>query len=136
MAVLGESGLVSLAIMSCGVTSGTLTPTAPSSSAGNSSIPVHQNYHQPNADPPFATQALAHDLEKQWAVRDPVLFPYDAADDVLRLWPPVIGITAEFDQYRASSEAFHSRLAKSGRLLESICYPGCNHAFMCNLRYN
>ena len=64
-----------------------------------------------------------------------MLFPTAAKDEVLRLWPPTLLISAEWDPYVVANERFAKRLKRSGRLLENVVYPGANHAFFCNFNF-
>ena len=73
--------------------------------------------------------AQGQDYTKQWKEKDPVLFPLEASEEILRKWPPFITQSAEYDIYEASIEDFNPRLRKAGRLLESKCYHGANHGF-------
>ena len=73
--------------------------------------------------------AKGKDYTKQWEEKDPVLFPLEASDQILRQWPPFITLSAEYDIYEASIVAFYPRLQKAGRLVDNKCYHGCNHGF-------
>lgn len=48
---------------------------------------------------PFIGYAYASDWDKQWKAKDPVLFPHQASQEVLKKWPPFIAISAEYDLF-------------------------------------
>jgi len=47
----------------------------------------------------YATKKMAIDFDAQWAKKDPVLFPTEGSDDVLKMWPPTVLINGECDIY-------------------------------------
>lgn len=78
---------------------------------------------------------MATDFDKQWAAKDPILFPTAAADDVIRRWPPTLTVSAEFDNYVEANKIFIKRLAACGRLVENVTYPGSGHGYFYMLDY-
>ena len=128
LAVLGESHLVKLAISNCGVTPGFFLPPIKKKLAPCVEMAFY--------DGPYIVKAYSTDFDKQWKEKDPVVFPHEASEEILRRWPSTIVISAEFDTYEpAVRDHFNPRLKKAGRLLESICYPGGMHGFMMNGKY-
>jgi acetyl esterase/lipase len=90
---------------------------------------------QPCYDGPVVARTQATDFDKQWEEKDPVLFPTEAKDEILKKFPPTIVVTAEFDRYLQANREFRERLRKNGKLLDSVEYPGSDHAFFYNLSY-
>lgn len=129
LAVTGESHLIKLAIPNCGVTPGYFISTKKEDMPPFVSMALY--------DGPYIAHAYATNFEKQWKEKDPVLFPHEASEEILKRWPRTIVISAEFDTYElAVRDHFNPRLKKAGRLLESICYPGGMHGFMMNPSYS
>ena len=66
----------------------------------------------------YTFQLNAHDWEKQYAEKDPMLFPGRMSDEDVAKLPMTIVSTGEFDKFGRDAIAFADRLKKAGRLLE------------------
>ena len=123
-AVLGESHLIKVAIMSQGTNPGyyILKKKEEMTDIGKTGL----------MDAPFAAQAFAIDHDNQWKNKDPVLFPQHAPDSNLKCWPPTIMNSAEFDTFEEAVKEFIPRLKKVGRYLDNVCFPGATHGFHYN----
>ena len=60
---------------------------------------------------------------------DDQLFPGRTTDDILKLYPPTVVWTSEFDFLRRDNEIFAERLKKAGKLAEFGMMPGVTHGY-------
>ena len=60
---------------------------------------------------------------------DDQLYPGRASDEILKMYPPTVVWTSEFDMYRRDNEAFARRLKHLGRLAEFGQMPGVMHGY-------
>lgn len=68
------------------------------------------------------------DSGRQFAEKDPDVFPAQMPEDLLSALPSVMLSTCEFDQFRRGNEMWAARLAAAGKLLEPVyILPGCGH---------
>ena len=70
---------------------------------------------------------LCRDLEHQFAIRDPYVFPGEMPDDVLSKLPQCVVLTNEYCFLRKDAELFASRLQSCGKLLDYCVRPGISH---------
>jgi acetyl esterase/lipase len=70
---------------------------------------------------------LCTDLEHQFAIRDPYVFPGEMQDDVLSKLPQCVVLTNEHCFLRKDAELFASRLQSCGKLLDYCVRPGISH---------
>merc|ERR1712046_88999 len=72
------------------------------------------------------------DYEKSIKDKDYKLWTDLTPQNVLKGYPDVAIVTAEYCPYRASADEFVKNLEKAGKLLEYSVQPGCGHMFPFN----
>lgn len=70
---------------------------------------------------------LAPDWDNQH--NDEQLYPGKASDDILKLYPPTVVWTSEYDFLRRCNEDFAARLKAVGKLAEMSEMPGSPHGY-------
>lgn len=74
-------------------------------------------------------KGYATDFDKQWAEKDPFLFPFEAKDEILAKWPKAMTVTAEFDDFLCGTQEFATRLKNHQKIIEEIEYAGADHVY-------
>ena len=70
---------------------------------------------------------ICEDWEKQFASKDPDVFPAEMSEDLLAKLPPHVVMTREFDMFYHDAVYYADRLKKHGKLLELYVQPGACH---------
>lgn len=72
-------------------------------------------------------QLHATDFEKQQ--NDDQVYPGRTTDDILKMYPPTVIWTSEYDLLRRDNEVFAEKLKAVGKLAEISHMPGATHGY-------